>query len=1291
VTSRGTRAWRWLAGTVAVVAIFSALGVGAFRLALELLPEYEARVAEMIRSATGLRLSFDSLDARIGLHGPEIYFAGARIVDPQGDVLVTAREGRASLSVLRSAWFRRLEISRVILESPRLHLVIFPDRHVELVGPAGFARPGAPRHESRGLDRVPRGIIAVRDATLVFLDLRAGHATWELTQADIELRRQGDSIAMEGKVSLPEHLGQSVEFDADVAGNLADLDSLDWRVRIAARDVDFAGWEDVLPESFSVPAAGSGSLRVSARGAGRRLDRGRVDMQLTGVELPHRDGRTPVIYSRLGGDLVVERLGDDWHVAGRELEFSLPGARWTPADLEASATLQQQRIKALAVRTSYFRPENLMPLLALAPPSSVRDRIEQLAPRGILRNVDLTVVPVGPRLMPDITGRAAFEDLGFAPFGRFPGLSGLDGSFTGGGATAVINLAAIGVEMDWPAKWRSVVAFSSVRAGVEVSRAAGGVRVSSDDAVVEAAHGRAAGRVRVLARPGETTLMDIEAHASVSDLSAFPAYLPKDRLSPKSLDWLDAAFPAGRVDSAHVVITGPVQGFPYREGQGRFHVVAEAEGVTLNYAPGWLPVTGLAATAEFDGPSMKVTARSASIGDIAIGGAVAEVTDWLDSYLLVRAEAAADVGKVHGFFAASPLADSLGATFARLSGSGPVHGEFVMYLPIKQFAQRVFTVRGQADGVELALAGFGETLKGIRGEFWVRNREFYAPSLTLDFLGGPAEARISSRLAENGDIATSLEAHGTLEGGRLPDVVRLPLTAGLAGATGWRGRWDLQRPADPSVPWSSHIRLDSDLSGLASALPAPFAKHPEERRPFRLELEFGGDATVLASAGLGPDAAALVELRRRERGLELSRGIVRFGGGEVKSLPVGPGLRIDGRLPYLSITDLTSLRWRQPAQRPLEDFLSAVQLDVGRLEVLGYEFEDVSGRMRTGNRAWDVDVAADSVRGSLQIPYRFPGEAPLVADLDLLHVSPAVEKGDGEADPRRLPGMRIDIRDLVFLDWRLGHLSARLEHESAGIKVESFSIQQPAFDASGTGAWRVTPAGQLSSLQLEVASRDVKSMLESLALAPVIEASKGTIEADVSWPRGPDAKILERISGKAKIVLSQGRMLSLEPGAGRILGLMSLSHIGKRLSLDFEDLTGQGMAFDSVKGDFALASGEAFTDNLTLRGSAAEVGIAGRTSLKDRTYDQTAVVTGDLGASLGVAGVLAGGPAVGAALLLFSQIFKEPLKGVARGYYRITGPWEDPIVKKIDAHELEEAAAQVMTAPAGGPQVRENR
>jgi uncharacterized protein YhdP len=83
-------------------------------------------------------------------------------------------------------------------------------------------------------------------------------------------------------------------------------------------------------------------------------------------------------------------------------------------------------------------------------------------------------------------------------------------------------------------------------------------------------------------------------------------------------------------------------------------------------------------------------------------------------------------------------------------------------------------------------------------------------------------------------------------------------------------------------------------------------------------------------------------------------------------------------------------------------------------------------------------------------------------------------------------------------------------------------------------------------------------------------------------------------------------------------------------------------------------------------------------------------VTGQLGASLGVAGALAGGPAVGAALLLFSQIFKEPLKGATRGYYRITGSWDDPQVKRVDAREVKDsrqagsAPEETASEPAAG-------
>jgi uncharacterized protein YhdP len=50
-------------------------------------------------------------------------------------------------------------------------------------------------------------------------------------------------------------------------------------------------------------------------------------------------------------------------------------------------------------------------------------------------------------------------------------------------------------------------------------------------------------------------------------------------------------------------------------------------------------------------------------------------------------------------------------------------------------------------------------------------------------------------------------------------------------------------------------------------------------------------------------------------------------------------------------------------------------------------------------------------------------------------------------------------------------------------------------------------------------------------------------------------------------------------------------------------------------------------------------------------------------------------------LLLFSQVFKEPLKGMTRGYYRITGPWDNPNVERVDASTAKDASARAAEAP----------
>ena len=147
------------------------------------------------------------------------------------------------------------------------------------------------------------------------------------------------------------------------------------------------------------------------------------------------------------------------------------------------------------------------------------------------------------------------------------------------------------------------------------------------------------------------------------------------------------------------------------------------------------------------------------------------------------------------------------------------------------------------------------------------------------------------------------------------------------------------------------------------------------------------------------------------------------------------------------------------------------------------------------------------------------------------------------------------------------------------------------------------------------------------------------------------------------------------------VGLMSIAALPRRLALDFRDVFQKGLRFDKVRGSFLLIDGDAYTNNLKLEGPVAEIGIVGRVGLKDRDYQQQAVVTAEAGQMLPAVGGILAGPGVGAALLLFTQIFKEPLKGMGRASYCVTGSWDEPLVERLTPAELAEGPLCVDLPP----------
>lgn len=145
-----------------------------------------------------------------------------------------------------------------------------------------------------------------------------------------------------------------------------------------------------------------------------------------------------------------------------------------------------------------------------------------------------------------------------------------------------------------------------------------------------------------------------------------------------------------------------------------------------------------------------------------------------------------------------------------------------------------------------------------------------------------------------------------------------------------------------------------------------------------------------------------------------------------------------------------------------------------------------------------------------------------------------------------------------------------------------------------------------------------------------------------------------------------GQLLELKPGAGRVLGLLSVTQLPRRLMLDFRDFFSKGLAFNRLDGEVHFGDGQARTDGLKIEGPAVNIAIRGQADLAAQTFDQIVDVNPKSGNLLTVVGAVAGGPvgaAVGAAA---NMVLSKPLGAIGAKTYHVSGPWNDPKVEVLN-------------------------
>jgi uncharacterized protein YhdP len=299
------------------------------------------------------------------------------------------------------------------------------------------------------------------------------------------------------------------------------------------------------------------------------------------------------------------------------------------------------------------------------------------------------------------------------------------------------------------------------------------------------------------------------------------------------------------------------------------------------------------------------------------------------------------------------------------------------------------------------------------------------------------------------------------------------------------------------------------------------------------------------------------------------------------------------------------------------------------------------------------------------------------------------EPGDGVADvefsPRLVPNLHLWVGDLSIGLAQLGQVRLEAFRVADGLRIEQLEARSPNVEVRASGDWLEQGGRARSKLNIRMSAQDLGRMLSGLGFAGVVEGGQTLATIDASWPGAPTSFALERLSGTLEVSVGGGRFLDVEPGAGRIFGLLSVRELPRRLLLDFRDFFQTGMSFDRIDGRFAMADGNAWTDDLVIRGPAADILVIGRTGLASRDYDQQVMVAPRISGALPLVGGLAAGPLGAAAGLLAQGVAgaEQNIEKSSSVHYSIAGSWEKPVVARLMPVRPDARPRNLPPQPAG--------
>ena len=1203
--------------SIASVVIIIALGVSGVRLVLTTANLYQDEVEQLASSLLKQPVKIARMDAKLSGLMPTLIFYNVQLLSEKTKKpLFSLVQIDVGLSFEELLLNQKIKPEQITVRGMDLRVTRTVEGEFKVKGfdLDGLSKIG--ENESSSIFEnwlLRRGEVGLEDSTFTWVDKQNAGITWFFDDINFLLKKNQDRYQFSLSSKLPHVLGDKMNLSFDLNGDITKPTTWNVKAFIESEGFNLSPVKSYIENTSFELIDGVTDIKLWLDWENEKLKQLSGNVKLNDFTYRFNKNKT-VKLKHVSG--IFDSHQDEnrtWDVSVEEFNYESDTKVLNESKFSLNFNYKNENIKTFYIKANSIKLGTLSKIVTdnHLVKQKHENTINHLNLRGDIH--DFYIAWIENKLY---KVKANFNDFGLNSWKNIPELEGMSGSISYEEQEGVISLSTKGSVVGFPYLFRENFKFDQLSADIVFSSTKQGLLFNIKNLLAKNTEVDTSSIAKLWVPLGNSSPhLDFQTYFSKGDVSKIAHFLPVTIMEEGLVDWLEKSLPKGKVDNGTIIFNGKLNDFPFNNKEGVFSVDVEASDLTISFENEWPEITNAKVIGNFTGQGLKVNLLTGETENNILYDSYAEIESFSSVDLNLKISASGSSYSAMQYLVNSPILSKNKNTIDTMKFSGDVAVAVELNIPIDDAVrkQKSISYSGSAKLSKASLFMLNNKVDITNGSgiLYFTEKKLSSENLIANVLDERSIFTVSST-PKNKRINIAIK--GKMKPGLILKRFDIPGAKNITGKTSFQANMTFPGALEKNI--YPKLSVNSNLVGVKSNFPEFFNKRKNKKERFNFTTVFTSPKKTQLGINFANNGSAIIELDQSKKFNYLKKGAISFSDKKA-ILPNKNILYVDG-----SINKVTPSKW-----------LDALELNKIK-----------------GEHPFFVN--------------------PIVFNFDTLgmHTVKDTKKvaNTHVTNPRKLPMFEGIVKKLYFDNIFLGRLDFKLSKVKKGLYFDELILSSKNMKLFSHGGWSYTNGNHKTDIDFTLSSNDFGGMLTDLGFSEIIRKGISQASGKLNWWGAPTQFSLNKLNGDIQLKLKKGNIKEVDAGAGRLLGLFSLSALPRKLLGDFDDSFDSGFSFDTAEGRIKIEDGDAYTDGFEINSPVAEVSISGRTGLADKDYENIVEVIPDVGGGLaGITALLVNLPA-GIGLWLVDKITGEQFDSASEKIYEVSGSWDDPEFSLIE-------------------------